>query len=399
MLYYKALNGRIYGTRVSEVLFMRDDFYTRIFGNEKGKDYKKKNGFFTSEKKQDTDFKDNGGFDMPKEDVRLARAAFSRIGISLSVFSVISYAVVFITYLVLQLAFGEISEKITGSVWFIWGMNVVSMYLIAFPVMYLIVRNMKTVRRPKSKLYPDELFHLFLISEAVMMAGNLIGVSLNSLISTLIGKEVTNGVAELITDSPIWVITLVAVIIGPIVEELIFRKLIIDRLSVFGDLTAVITSAVLFGLFHGNLYQFFYAAGLGIVLGYIYTKTRNVIYPIIIHMLINFMGSIVALPISDMLVEFEKMSEAAAAGGEVDMERYLFISAIIFAYAALEYGFAIAGAFILVRKLRAHDLYISNTQQIAIPKRKIVSISILNLGIILFALISLLQIAINIFTV
>ena len=377
---------------------MRDDFYTRIFGDEKGKDYKKKSNFFTDGKSRNSNFGE-GDFDMPKEDARLARASFSRIGISLSVFSLISYAVVFITYLVLQLAFGEISEKITGSVWFIWGLNVVSMYLIAFPAMYLIVRNMKTVRRPKSKLYPNELLHLFLISEAVMMAGNLIGISLNSLISALIGKEVTNGVAELITDSPVWVIPLVAVIIGPIVEELIFRKLIIDRLSVFGDLTAVITSAVLFGLFHGNLYQFFYAAGLGVVLGYVYTKTRNVIYPTVIHMLINFMGSVVTLPISDMLVEFEKMSEVIAAGGEINAERYLFISAIIFAYTALEYGLAISGIFILVRKLRADDLYISNTAQIAIPKKKIASIGLLNVGTIMFLVVSLIQIAINIFTV
>ena len=381
----------------SYAIFMRDDFYTRIFGDKKT-ERKKDGNFSVGDKKQGDDFQKNNEFDMSKEDARSAKAAFSRIGISLSAFSLISYAVVFITYLAIELFFGNISEKITENVWFVWGMNVVSMYLIAFPVMYLIVRGMKTVRRPKSKLYFDELIHLFLISEAVMMVGNLVGVSLNSFISAFIGKEITNGVAELITDSPIWVIILVAVVIGPIVEELIFRKLIIDRLSVFGDLTSVIVSAVLFGLFHGNLYQFFYAAGLGVVLGYVYTKTRNVIYPTVIHMLINFMGSVVALPISDMLVEFEKMTEVTAAGGEIDIQRYTLISLVIFAYTALEYGFAIAGMIILTKKLRAHDLYISSTAETSIPKNKIASVSILNLGMILFLTVSLAQIAINIFT-
>ena len=63
----------------------------------------------------------------------------------------------------------------------------------------------------------------------------------------------------------------------------------------FGEKPAVILSGLAFGLIHGNLTQFFYAFGLGIAFGYIFVKTGKVKYPIILHMIINFLGSVVSV--------------------------------------------------------------------------------------------------------
>ena len=49
------------------------------------------------------------------------------------------------------------------------------------------------------------------------------------------------------------------VICAPILEEYIFRKLIVDRTVKYGQGVAVVLSGLMFGLFHGNLNQFAYA--------------------------------------------------------------------------------------------------------------------------------------------
>ena len=101
-----------------------------------------------------------------------------------------------------------------------------------------------------------------------MFVGNMIGSSLNGIIGTILGHEIKNSTSDLIETTPLWLVFLVVVIIGPIVEELMFRKLMIDRLGRYGDAVAITVSSIAFGLFHGNFYQFFYAAMLGFVLGY-----------------------------------------------------------------------------------------------------------------------------------
>ena len=52
----------------------------------------------------------------------------------------------------------------------------------------------------------------------------------------------------------IWAI-LIPTILAQVVEELIFRKLLIDRLHNYGEKAVIIFTAICFGLFHGNLTQ------------------------------------------------------------------------------------------------------------------------------------------------
>ena len=83
-------------------------------------------------------------------------------------------------------------------------------------------------------------------------------------------------------------------IIGPIVEEIIFRKLLIDRIRPYGEKIAVFFPALIFALAHGSLYQFFYAFLIGSVLSYIYVKTGKIIYSTIIHCIINLVFGVFA---------------------------------------------------------------------------------------------------------
>ena len=57
-------------------------------------------------------------------------------------------------------------------------------------------------------------------------------------------------------------------IFAPLSEEILFRGLVLDTLRPYGKRFAIFGSAVLFGLFHGNLLQTPYAFGVGLLLGY-----------------------------------------------------------------------------------------------------------------------------------
>ena len=79
-------------------------------------------------------------------------------------------------------------------------------------------------------------------------------------------------------------------IVPAFAEELLFRGLIISNLKPYGTSTAVIVSALSFGLMHQNPVQLLYATAAGIVFGYVYVKTRSIWCCIAIHFVNNFIS-------------------------------------------------------------------------------------------------------------
>lgn len=90
-------------------------------------------------------------------------------------------------------------------------------------------------------------------------------------------------------------------------EEFLFRGLICARLLPYGKTVAIVGSAVLFGLMHGNLGQLFYTAVAGIMLGWCFVETRSIWPGVIAHMLNNLMGFL-----SSYWYEFLPADKAAA---------------------------------------------------------------------------------------
>jgi hypothetical protein len=111
-------------------------------------------------------------------------------------------------------------------------------------------------------------------------------------LSSVTGYDYQNSLSSLVDTSPTWMVLVGTVVVAPIGEELIFRKLLIDRTRDFGDVTAILISAISFGLFHGNFFQFFYAFLIGAVLAYVYTWSGNWLWCVGIHMVVNLWGSV-----------------------------------------------------------------------------------------------------------
>ena len=80
---------------------------------------------------------------------------------------------------------------------------------------------------------------------------------------------------------------LLAGLIAPAAEELLFRRLLLRRLRPYGERFALVASALCFGLFHGNLNQFFYAFLLGLVLAELALSTGCLWQAVLLHALVN----------------------------------------------------------------------------------------------------------------
>lgn len=80
---------------------------------------------------------------------------------------------------------------------------------------------------------------------------------------------------------------LYASILAPVAEELLFRGYVLRTLRPYGKRFAILGSAFLFGLFHGNLLQTPYAFLMGLVLGYVAAE-YSLGWSIALHMFNNF---------------------------------------------------------------------------------------------------------------
>ena len=177
--------------------------------------------------------------------------------------------------------------------WGIWIVSFVPLYLIAVPIGILILRKVPAKPLEQRSMKIRTYLIYMVISVFMMYAGNLVGNMVTVLLQLIPGIAAENPILPLATDTAVVPKALVMVILAPIIEEYIFRKMLIDRMHSYGEKLAVITSALMFGLFHGNLSQFFYAFALGAVFGYIYLKTGKLRYSIGLHMFINFLGGVI----------------------------------------------------------------------------------------------------------
>lgn len=86
------------------------------------------------------------------------------------------------------------------------------------------------------------------------------------------------------------------VLLGSIFEEILFRKTMIDFFWKKNKIIqGIIFSSLLYSLIHMHFYSFDFSSNtllytflLGLLLGWIYVKTKNILYPIIAHFTANF---------------------------------------------------------------------------------------------------------------
>ena len=99
------------------------------------------------------------------------------------------------------------------------------------------------------------------------------------------GDAEYEAVAELIAAPGLGLKVIAIAVIGPIMEELLFRGLVYRRIRDYAGVgAACVLSAVTFGIAHGNLTQGIYAFMVGIILALLYEHYGGLWAPIAAHM-------------------------------------------------------------------------------------------------------------------
>jgi membrane protease YdiL (CAAX protease family) len=171
--------------------------------------------------------------------------------------------------------FSGVDDQLATTILFgLWGLNI---------ILYDWIRNGKrfsfdfNLRLPKIKW----IFYSFLFVATLEVS---LVYPLSFLINFLIQKDQSqSSYTELFS-----ILAFGAVFIGPLVEELIFRGIILNVLKVkYGNKLALIVSSVLFSVVHVNPSQMAVALVIGLILGYIFILTNSLAFVILLHSMSN----------------------------------------------------------------------------------------------------------------
>ncbi len=142
-----------------------------------------------------------------------------------------------------------------------------------------------------------------------LMAQSIAG-SIENMLGIEMGSENTQEIIKLIENFPI--VILVSSIIGPILEEIVFRKIIFGSLhKKMNFFFAALISSVIFALAHFEPEHVILYSAMGFTFAFLYVKTKRIIVPIIAHVTMNTMvvllQSVFREDIERMIKEAEKI--------------------------------------------------------------------------------------------
>ena len=166
--------------------------------------------------------------------------------------------------------------------------------------------------------------------------GNLIGTAWLTLWNLASGNSVGNELVTLLDGMNPFIMFISVGVLAPILEELFFRKLLIDRLRVFGETTAILITAILFALFHMSASQLVYAFTIGVLLGYFYCRTGNYPLTVLIHAIFNTVSGVIPMLFLPKITAFSE--EMALLETSIPMDASLEEMAEMMMPLVTEYG-------------------------------------------------------------
>lgn len=264
--------------------------------------------------------------------------------------------------------------------------GILPMYLVGMPVLILLVKRIPAESPERRSMNAGHFTLSAIICFALVYLTNGLGNIITILIGIMKGSAVQNQVLEVTSSVSMWVIVLYMVICAPIMEEYIFRKLIVDRTVRYGQAVAVLISGLMFGLFHGNLNQFIYAFVLGVFLAFLYVKTGNLKITIALHMLINFMGGAVSTWLM-RLMDLDEYVRLAGGNNAEAMAAFLrdnMLGLLVYlCFLVFLIGVTLAGLTLLIVFL-AKRRFTFQKGSVVIPRGKRFSAVMVNAGMLIF---------------
>lgn len=121
-------------------------------------------------------------------------------------------------------------------------------------------------------------FYLIILGVILSLMYNVFAYYLNFALKTSLFDNNSNVAVTLLSTG----------ILGPIIEELMFRGIIYNELkSKYSNMKSILITTIFFAIIHINIIQILYALIIGFILIFVYEKYNNIKAPIILHMASN----------------------------------------------------------------------------------------------------------------
>lgn len=223
---------------------------------------------------------------------------FSKIG-----FNYLAYSIASILFLIiLSNIIAVIRPEILNNINIATIITAICNYVLPLPILLFLMRKLDSTEIKKNNLGFKTFLKYLCITFTLMWIGNITGTIITNLLSFTIQNDIANPIQNLINSTDLWLNLILISLIGPIFEEIIFRKILIDRTIKYGPLTSILVSAIIFGLIHGNLNQFCYTVLVGGFFAYVYIKTGQIKYSIGLHIILNMLGSVLSMIVNNSAV-------------------------------------------------------------------------------------------------
>lgn len=165
-------------------------------------------------------------------------------------------------------------------------------YTVALGAFYLVVRGMPATYSVQGSIRPGPalIAKAFAVQTGFAMPVMFI---VNAIVVLVLKMSTPALTAEDLFGNP-WFYLILLLVFNPIMEEVLFRKLILGRLTCLGVKPAIIWSAVFFAVPHiisQGPAQMLYTFVLGLVWAYVTLKTGKLWPAVILHSLSNIYGA------------------------------------------------------------------------------------------------------------
>ncbi|TCJ88003.1 UNVERIFIED_ORG: hypothetical protein BDK47_14926 [Anoxybacillus amylolyticus] len=231
---------------------------------------------------------------------------------------------VIITYIVMQLSafvgvpllralgVGQGTESRLEAAKLASGYWAVISFLLAFVVILWLLRgdrNERMMRRlPLASSWMWAVLGVFLALAAQSIATNIEW----RLLGIKPGSENTRQIIDIIRLTPLLVV--VTSVIGPILEELIFRKIIFGSLyEKYNFWLAALVSSLLFAIVHMEPEHLLLYTSMGMVFAFLYAKTGRIFVPIFAHVAMNTFVVVMQTLLADEIEKIMRQSELPLA--------------------------------------------------------------------------------------
>ena len=229
--------------------------------------------------------------DPRKEEKKFIKKTYNITGWMLIINSILPYFLVTMfsfVYLLITAVSGWVPYGVEKSI----EMSMVVLIYIISDLFIVLLGNKLTGIKLRPLFNTKGFSASFLLMGAVIAIGmNLLAIMVASLTETAF-EELFGLMLVAPDDNPPSMIYMIvdcvyAVIIAPIIEEIVFRGFVLKNYSRYNVYTGIVLSGLFFGLMHGNFYQLIFTVPFGMALAYMTVKSNSILPAIFTHFLAN----------------------------------------------------------------------------------------------------------------